>query len=166
MTRMKRCPLMIVSVRRNGRHPFFLPETSFPREGPTFSIVFIQASDIPLNPSSIHRPRHQLIMSLSATKTIVPLLNRVLVRKFKPLEKTAMGILIPEKAQERLNRGEVLAVGPGSEEYKMQLRVGDKVILPAYGGQEIKFEGDGAGSGEHEQVLLYKEEEILAKINE
>lgn len=97
-------------------------------------------------------------------KSIIPLLNRVLVRKFKPMEKTAAGILIPERAQERLNRGEVLAVGPGSEDYKMQLRVGDKVVLPGYGGQEIKFEGDSTGEGD--QVLLYKEEEILAKINE
>lgn len=107
-------------------------------------------------------------MSSFTVKGIVPLLNRVLIRKSKPLEKTAAGILIPEKAQEKLNRGEVLAVGPGSEDYKMQLRVGDKVILPAYGGQEIRFDGDGgsAVSGEKEHVLLYKEEEILAKINE
>lgn len=107
-------------------------------------------------------------MSSFTAKSIVPLLNRVLIRKSKPLEKTAAGILIPERAQEKLNRGEVLAVGPGSEDYKMQLRVGDKVILPAYGGQEIKFEGEGISvvSGETEHVLLYKEEEILAKIKE
>jgi chaperonin GroES len=143
----------------------FFPKFLCPGDGLAFSILSC-LRDI-LDSSSISSPSKYTMPSFSA-KSIVPLLNRVLVRKVKPLEKTAAGILIPEKAQERLNRGEVLAVGPGSEDYKMQLRVGDRVVLPAYGGQEIKFEveGSGSGAGEGDQVLLYKEEEILAKINE
>lgn len=98
-----------------------------------------------------------------AAKRILPLLDRILVRKFKPLDKTASGILIPEKAQEKITRAEVLAVGPGSEEYKMQLKVGDRVMLPSYGGQVVKFEG---AEMEGEEVMLFRESEVLAKLQE
>lgn len=110
------------------------------------------------------------MMSAQATagkvlKRIVPMLDRLLVQKMQPLEKTAKGIYIPEKAQERLNRGRVIAVGPGTTEYKMQLKVGDNVVLPQYGGQEVKL--DGAGTEfEGETLVLIKEEEILAKLQE
>jgi len=75
------------------------------------------------------------------------------------MEKTATGIFIPEKAQEAPNHGEVVAVGPGNEEHKVTLKVGDKVVLPAYGGTAIKAE-----KASEEEMMLYRETEILAKI--
>ena len=57
-------------------------------------------------------PQTHLCQS-NAAKKIIPLLDRVLVRRIKPIEKTASGIYIPEKAQSNLNRGVVLSVGPG-----------------------------------------------------
>lgn len=77
------------------------------------------------------------------------------------LQKTAAGILIPEKAQESLNRGRVLAVGPGSEEHKVSLKQGDEVLLPSFGGTALK----GTKEGE-EELFVYRESEILAKISE
>lgn len=89
----------------------------------------------------------------------MPLLDRILVRKIKPVDKTAAGILLPEKAQESLNRGEVLAVGPGSEKEKVSLKVGDTVLLPSYGGSPVSL-----GEKNDEMLLLLRESEILAKV--
>lgn len=57
-----------------------------------------------------------------------------------------------------MNRGEVMAVGPGSKDAPVSLKVGDKVVLPGFGGAPIKLE-----KGE-EEYLLYREGDILAKI--
>ena len=75
-------------------------------------------------------------------KRLVPLLDRVIVRKFKPAEKTASGLFIPEKSQESLQQGEVLAVGPGDKDYKMALKTGDKIILPGFGGMSFKLDDE------------------------
>lgn len=57
-----------------------------------------------------------------------------------------------------MNRGEVMAVGPGSNDNPVTLKIGDKVILPGFGGAPVKLEkGD-------EEFLLYRESDILAKV--
>ncbi|KAI3646389.1 hypothetical protein MP228_001947 [Amoeboaphelidium protococcarum] len=99
---------------------------------------------------------------MSSAKKLVPLLDRVLVRRVKAPEKTASGIYIPEKAQEALNEGLVLAVGPGSvnnqtgQRVAMSLKEGDKVVLPSYGGQTVKVNS--------EELQLFRESDILGKI--
>ncbi|CAO3573823.1 unnamed protein product [Mortierella alpina] len=95
------------------------------------------------------------------SKTIVPMMDRVLVQRIKPQQKTASGIYIPEKAQEALNEGYVIAVGKGAvtQEGKViasELKQGDKVLLPAYGGSAVKVD--------NEEFLLFRDSEILAKI--
>ncbi|OAD78737.1 hypothetical protein PHYBLDRAFT_107970, partial [Phycomyces blakesleeanus NRRL 1555(-)] len=94
-------------------------------------------------------------------KNIVPLLDRVLVQRIKAQEKTAAGIFIPEKAQETLNQGHVVAVGKGAlnkegAHIPLQVSVGDKIILPPYGGSVVKIQD--------EEFLLFRDSEILAKI--
>ncbi|KAI8381087.1 chaperonin GroS [Radiomyces spectabilis] len=94
-------------------------------------------------------------------KNIVPLLDRVLVQRIKAQEKTATGIFIPEKAQETLNEGVVVAVGKGALNKEgghipLQVAQGDKVILPPFGGSSVKVAG--------EEYLLFRDSEILAKI--
>ncbi|KAI8358412.1 chaperonin GroS [Blakeslea trispora] len=91
----------------------------------------------------------------------VPLLDRVLVQRIKPQQTTASGIFIPEKAQEALNEGYVVAVGKGvinkeGVQIPKQVDVGDKVILPPFGGHPVKFE--------KEEYLLIRDSEILAKL--
>jgi chaperonin GroES len=106
---------------------------------------------------------------MSIAKRIIPLLDRVLIQRFKPLEKTASGLLLPKAAQPTLNEGCVVAVGPGTSEHKMSLSVGDRVVLPAFGGMSVKLEGDAAASESatsEEEYLLFKESEILAKVNQ
>ncbi|KAG0306207.1 10 kDa heat shock protein [Dissophora globulifera] len=95
------------------------------------------------------------------SKTIVPMLDRVLVQRIKPVQKTASGIFIPEKAQEALNEGYVVAVGKGliTQEGKViptELKEGDKVLLPPYGGSTVKVD--------NEELTLFRESEILAKV--
>ncbi|KAH8551840.1 chaperonin GroS [Umbelopsis sp. PMI_123] len=102
-------------------------------------------------------------MSASKIKNIVPLLDRVLVQRIKAQEKTASGILIPEKAQETLNEGYVVATGKGAldkdgKHIPTQVNVGDKVLLPPYGGSNVKINS--------EEFLLFRDSEILAKVTE
>ncbi|KAI8985222.1 chaperonin GroS [Pilobolus umbonatus] len=103
-------------------------------------------------------------MSVAAKlKNIVPLLDRVLVQRIKPQQQTAAGIFIPEKAQEALNEGIIVAVGKGAlnkegKHIPLQVDAGDKVILPPYGGSAVKVNG--------EEYILFRDSEILAKVVE
>ncbi|KAI9009517.1 chaperonin 10-like protein [Gaertneriomyces semiglobifer] len=96
-----------------------------------------------------------------AVKRIIPLFDRVLIQKFKAPERTASGLFIPEKAQETLNEGVVVAVGPGAADKDGVLRPvavkeGERVLLPSYGGSSVKI-------GEKE-YFLYKDSELLARL--
>ena len=71
-------------------------------------------------------------------------------------EKTASGILLPGSAQEKPQIAEVLAVGPGTQDDPMELKVGDKVIFSPYGGTEIKYGG--------EEVVVMNHRDILAVV--
>ncbi|KAK1054074.1 mitochondrial heat shock protein Hsp10 [Friedmanniomyces endolithicus] len=101
--------------------------------------------------------------ALRSIKSLAPLLDRVLVQRVKADAKTAGGIFLPESAQKELNQANVLAVGPGAMDKKgnrlpMGVATGDKVLIPQYGGSPIKV-------GE-EEYSLFRDSEILAKINE
>ncbi|KAJ1677666.1 mitochondrial heat shock protein Hsp10, partial [Spiromyces aspiralis] len=83
----------------------------------------------------------------STLKKIVPLLDRVLVQRIKAEARTASGILLPEKAVEKLQEGVVVAVGPGAlskdgKHIPVELKEGDHVLLPSYGGTSVKVEDD------------------------
>lgn len=99
----------------------------------------------------------------SAVKRLIPLLDRVLIKRAEAVTKTAGGIVIPEKAQSKVLQGEVIAVGPGSrkdngEFIPVLVKVGDKVLLPEYGGTKVSLESD------EKEYHLFKESDILAKI--
>ncbi|MBQ6621390.1 MAG: co-chaperone GroES [Mogibacterium sp.] len=72
---------------------------------------------------------------------IKPLGARVVIKKVDALEKTEGGLLLSGSAKEKPQQAEVLAVGPGTEEEKMQLKVGDMVIFSKYGGTDLKYKG-------------------------
>ncbi|KAJ3096108.1 10 kDa heat shock protein [Phlyctochytrium planicorne] len=98
---------------------------------------------------------------MSALKRIVPLFDRVLIQRLKAAERTAAGIYIPEKAQETLNEGVVIACGPGATNKDgkitpLSVKAGDKVLLPPFGGANVKVN--------NEEYLLFSEKEILAKL--
>ena len=92
-----------------------------------------------------------------------PLGDRVLVKPLTGEEVTKGGIILPDTAKEKPQRGEVIAVGPGrlDEEGKriaMDVKKGDKVIYAKFAGTEIKIED--------EEYLILRESDILAKFTE
>jgi len=97
-----------------------------------------------------------------SNKTSVrPLGDRVIVKRIEAETKTAGGILLPDTAKEKPQRGKVIAVGDGAlldsgKRATLSVKRGDEVLFAKYGGTEIKIDGD-----EH---LIMKEDDILAKI--
>ncbi len=92
---------------------------------------------------------------------IRPLHDRVVVRRMEEERKTASGIIIPDNAAEKPDRGEVLAVGPGKlgdhgERMALQVKVGDKVLFGKYAGTAVKVDG--------QELLIMREEDLLAVI--
>ena len=85
---------------------------------------------------------------------IKPLGSKVVIKEMVPEEKTSSGIVLVASAQEKPQMAEVLAVGPGTDEVKMELKVGDKVIFSKYAGTEVKFNGD--------EVMIMDQRDILA----
>ena len=88
-----------------------------------------------------------------------PLGSRVVVEPVEQEEVTAGGIVLPETAKEKPQKGTILAVGPGDRDddgkrIKMDVAVGDTVLYAKYAGTEIKVEG--------KKLLILKESDILA----
>jgi chaperonin GroES len=90
-----------------------------------------------------------------------PLGDRLIVEVLEDEETTVSGIVLPDTAKEKPQRGNVLAVGPGSRDedgkyIKMDVEVGDEIIFSKYGGTEIKVGAD--------DVLILRESDVLAKV--
>jgi chaperonin GroES len=88
---------------------------------------------------------------------IKPLGDRVLIKQVESEEKTASGLYIPDNAKEKPQEATVIAVGPGTKDFDMTLKEGDKVLYGKYAGTEIKHGG--------EDFIIIKEEEVLAVIS-
>ena len=92
---------------------------------------------------------------------IKPVGSHVIVQRSSPSEKSAGGIVLPEKAKDKPKEGKVIAVGNGKmlEDGKrqvMQLKAGDRVLFSTYSGNEVKVGG--------EEYLVIEETEVLAVI--
>lgn len=82
-----------------------------------------------------------------------PINDRVVVKPADADEKTAGGIILPDTAKEKPQRGEVIAVGPGKEGIALTVKEGDTVLYGKYAGQEISHEG--------QDYLIMREDDIL-----
>jgi chaperonin GroES len=92
-----------------------------------------------------------------------PLGDRVVVERVETEDKTAGGIVLPDTAKEKPQRGTVLAVGEGrittgGERRQLQVRIGDQILFSSYAGEEFKITDD-------KRVLLMREDDILAVIS-
>lgn len=87
---------------------------------------------------------------------IKPLSDRVLVEPAAAETQTASGIFIPDTAKEKPQKGTVVAVGNGTKDHTMTVKVGDTVLYGKYAGTELKFDG--------KDYLIMKEEDIFAII--
>ncbi len=96
-----------------------------------------------------------------AKPKIRPLDDRVVVKPVEAEERTAGGIVLPDTAKEKPQRGKVISVGPGKllesgQRGSVSVTVGDEVIYGKYSGTDIELEGD--------EVKILRETEILAKV--
>ncbi|GAA6006796.1 hypothetical protein JCM10207_009099 [Rhodosporidiobolus poonsookiae] len=103
-------------------------------------------------------------LTVKSIKSLAPLLDRVLVQRAKVVEKTASGLYLPSASSSAPPpEGTVLAVGPGApgqdgKVVPVSVQAGDRVVLPAFGGQTLKV-------GE-EEYHIYRDQEIIARISE
>ncbi len=86
--------------------------------------------------------------------SVKPLHDRVIVKAAAAEEKTAGGIIIPDTAKEKPQRGVVVAVGTGKKDEPMTVKVGDNVLYGKYAGTEIQIEG--------QDLLIMRESDVLA----
>jgi chaperonin GroES len=92
---------------------------------------------------------------------VKPLADRILVKPLEAEEKTKGGIIIPDNAKEKPQKGEVVAVGPGKiadngQKIAMELKKGDQVLYGKYSGTEVTVDG--------QEYLIVKESDVLAVI--
>jgi len=95
-------------------------------------------------------------------RKLLPLFNRVLIEKAQPITKTRAGILLSEKDAPKVY-GTVIAVGPGKllegKHVPVNVKVGQKVLLPEYGGSTFKL-------GDDKEYALYKDDDILGVLED
>jgi chaperonin GroES len=87
---------------------------------------------------------------------IKPLADRVLVKNDKAETKTASGLIIPEAAQEKTQTAVVVEVGPGTDENKITVKKGDRIMYDKYAGTQVKIDG--------EDHLILRMNDIIAVI--
>lgn len=97
-----------------------------------------------------------------AIKNFRPFFDRVVVERLAAETKTKGGIMIPEKAQGKVLEGTVVAVGPGyrndeGKTFPIQLKEGDHVLLPEYGGSKVVFED--------KEYHIFRESDIIGKFD-
>ena len=91
-----------------------------------------------------------------ANVSIKPLADRVLVQPMEAESKTASGLIIPDTAKEKPQKGTVVAAGPGTKDEEMQVKTGDVVLYGKYAGTELSVEGA--------DYLMMRQSDILAVI--
>ena len=87
---------------------------------------------------------------------IIPLADRVIIQQAEAETTTASGIIIPDTAQEKPQKGTVIAVGKGTKDNPMTVKIGDKILYGKYAGTELKYNGS--------DYMIMKESDILAII--
>jgi chaperonin GroES len=110
-------------------------------------------------PSKNEWPRFSKIQKIIKTMAksklnVTPLHDRVIVKPAPAEEKTAGGIIIPDTAKEKPQRGVIVAAGPGKKDEPVTVKIGDTVLYGKYSGTEIQIEGD--------DFLIMRESDILA----
>ena len=91
-----------------------------------------------------------------AKLSIKPLADRVVIEPAAAEQKTASGIIIPDTAKEKPQQGKVVAVGPGTKDNTMTLKVGDTVIYGKYAGTEFHLDG--------KDYMIMRESDVIAII--
>jgi len=125
-----------------------------------FTLFFIKRLDKSLQKKYniyLHKNNFTYILG-GISMTLKPLGDRVVLKFCEAEETTKGGIILAAAAQEKPQTAEIIAVGPGAvvdgKEIKMEVKVGDKVILSKYSGTEVKIDG--------EALIIVRQSDILA----
>ena len=105
--------------------------------------------------SQFQKMSNQKIANMATVK-IKPLADRVLIEPMAAEEKTATGIIIPDTAKEKPQKGTVVAIGTGTKDEKMEVKVGDVVLYGKYSGTELTIKG--------KDYLIMRQSDVLAII--
>jgi chaperonin GroES len=136
---------------------FFLPEDTITANLSLKQAVCSIGTDYDRR-AGLNLKSFKILLNINRTKmakvNIKPLADRVLVEPAAAEQKTAGGIIIPDTAKEKPQKGTVVAVGNGKKDEPMTVKVGDKVLYGKYSGSEITV--DGA------DYLIMRESDILA----
>lgn len=94
----------------------------------------------------------------TGTVTLKPLGDRIVLKRLPQEEKTSGGIILPDTAQEKPMKGEVVAIGPGKtlengEKTRMEVEVGQTVLFGKYSGTEVKIDGEDFTILEQREIL-------------
>ena len=121
--------------------------------------VFLIESDLTKNPNN-KMPNKSLMKGNKMEKQIriKPLGEKVLIKPMEQESKTKSGIIIPDTAKEKSQKGKILEVGQGKLAQDGEIKKGDKVLYKEYAGEEVRVEG--------ENLIIASESDILAVINE
>ena len=87
---------------------------------------------------------------------IKPLGDRVVIKKLEAEEKTESGLILTGTAKEKPQAAEVVAVGPGTDDVEMVVKIGDQVVYSQYAGTEVKYDG--------EEYTILSQKDILATV--
>jgi chaperonin GroES len=92
---------------------------------------------------------------------VKPLSDRIIIQPLEAEQKTSGGIIIPDNAKEKPQKGEVIAVGSGKiadngQKIEMTLKAGDKVLYGKYSGTEVTIDG--------KELIIMRESDVLAKL--
>jgi chaperonin GroES len=107
-----------------------------------------------INTIILYHTKLKIGKTMATKLNVTPLHDRVIVKPAKAEEKTAGGIIIPDTAKEKPQRGTVIAAGPGKKDEPVTVKEGDTVLYGKYAGTEISIEG--------EDLLIMRESDILA----
>ena len=146
------------ALRRIGSFPLFAC-------GATLRMVLSMTFTDPFTPtllpptSRCQSPR-ELCAKQSALRKLIPLGDRILVKRVEVLSQTAGGVFLPESGQKKANEGEVVAVGPGLRQedgshQAVDVAIGDKVLLPEFGGSTVTIGDD--------EMFLFRNNDLLGK---
>merc|ERR1711872_925147 len=107
--------------------------------------------------------KYKIKVMANSLRALVPLFDRVLVRRLVAETSTKGGILLPESSVSKLNEGTVVAVGTGARDSRGNIispsvAVGDAVLLPEYGGTKLQIDD--------QELVLFRESELLGKFAE
>ncbi len=89
--------------------------------------------------------------------TIKPLQDRIICKMTEPEETTKSGIILSGSAKEKTEVAEVVEVGPGTSDVKMEVKKGDKILISKYSGTNVKLEGT--------EYIIVRMEDILAVVD-